>query len=168
IAAHGYANHDGSAAFFPLYPMVTRWVSWVLGGHPLAAALLVSNAAFLAALVMLYALTARETSVEVARRATVYLAAFPTAFFFLAPYSESLFLLLVLLAFWWARGGRWLGAAAAAFLAALTRNLGVLLALPLALEGWLQWREARRAGPGRGERAARLGRGRRALAGGLG
>src|SRR5439155_3130999 len=90
IAAHGYANHDGSAAFFPLYPLVIRWVSWALGGHPLAAALLVSNAAFLAALVMLYALTARETSVEVARRATVYLAAFPTAFFFLAPYSESL------------------------------------------------------------------------------
>ena len=27
---------DGSAAFFPLYPLVVRAVSWLVGGHPLA------------------------------------------------------------------------------------------------------------------------------------
>jgi hypothetical protein len=177
IADAGYRNHDGSAAFFPLYPMLTRGISWSIGRHPLAAALLLSNAAFLASLVVMYALTARELSVEVARRATLYLAVFPTAFFFLAPYSESLFLLLVLLTFWWARGGRWAAAAAAALLAALTRNLGLLLALPLAVEGWQQAREARRAstvGDGRagraGQHALRLTqvpRARRALLGGL-
>jgi hypothetical protein len=160
IADTGYHNHDGSAAFFPLYPMVTRGVSLVIGRHPLAAALLVSNLGFLAALVVMYALAAREVSPETAKRATLYLAVFPTAFFFLAPYSESLFLLLALLTFWWARGGRWALAALATFLAALTRNVGLLLAIPLAVEGWLQWREARARGigPDGGDGAGVFGR----------
>ncbi len=141
IAAHGYANGDGSAAFFPLYPLVTRGVSVVVGGHPLVAALLVSNVSFAAALVAMYALTLRETgSEDVARRAVLYLAVFPTSFFFLAPYSESMFLLLVVLTFWFVRQDRWAAAAFAAALAALTRNLGFLLALPLAVEAWQRWR----------------------------
>ena len=37
IAAHGYAAHDGSAAFYPLFPLTVRAVSFVIGGHPLAA-----------------------------------------------------------------------------------------------------------------------------------
>jgi hypothetical protein len=140
IADSGYANGDGSAAFFPLYPMLVRGVSFVIGGHPFAAALIVSNVSFAAALVVMYALTARETSEQTARRAVLYLAVFPTSFFFLAPYSESLFLLLVLLLFWFLRQEQWGPAAAMAALAALTRNLGVLLALPMALEAYLHWR----------------------------
>jgi hypothetical protein len=142
IAAHGYANGDGSAAFFPLYPVVTRAVSTVIGSHPLAAALLVSNASFAASLVVMYALTLRETSEETARRAVVYMAVFPTSFFFLAPYSESLFLLLVLLTFWFARHDRWAPAACAAAAAALTRNLGVVLVLPMAVEAWQRSRSS--------------------------
>jgi hypothetical protein len=142
-------------------------VSWAIGRHPLAAALLVSNLSFLAALVVMYALTAREMSPEIARRATLYLAVFPTAFFFMAPYSESLFLVLVLLTFWWARGGRWALAALAAFLAALTRNLGLLLAIPLAVEGWLQWREARREHRSSRAQLAGLGAGAAAAVGTL-
>ena len=58
---------------------------------------------YLAALVVLYGLTAREYDVPTARRATVLLALFPASFFFLVPYSESLFLLLTVLTFWWFR-----------------------------------------------------------------
>jgi hypothetical protein len=75
----------------------------------------------------------------------LYAAVFPTAFFYVAPYSESLFLLLVLASFWWARERRWAAAGVAAALAALTRNLGVLLVLPLAVEALLQARDDRRA-----------------------
>ena len=82
---------------------------------------------------VMYALTRNEFSEEIARRAVLYAAVFPTAFFFLAPYSESLFLLLVLLSFWSARRGRWAMAGATGALAALTRNLGVLV-VPLDLE----------------------------------
>jgi len=156
IAGSGYRNLDGSAAFYPLYPMAIRAVSLVIGGHELASGLLISNLAFLASLVVLFALTVRETgSEDIGRRAVLYTAIFPTAFFFLAPYSESLFLLLVLLTFWWARGRRWAPAAIAGALAALTRNLGILLVVPLAVEAALQVREDRESR--REGREARLG-----------
>jgi Mannosyltransferase (PIG-V) len=143
IADGGYANADGSAAFFPLYPILIRGVSFLIGNHPFAAALIVSNACFAASLVVLYALTLRETSSDdIARRTVLYLAIFPTAFFFLAPYSESLFLLLVLLMFWFIRDDRWGPGAAAAGLAALTRNLGVVLVIPMAVEAWRQFRHS--------------------------
>jgi Mannosyltransferase (PIG-V) len=134
IAAHGYRNGDGSAAFYPLYPALTRAVGYLTGGHPLAGALIVSNLSFLGALFVLYLLGSRELDEPAARRAVLYAAVFPTAVFFFAPYSESTFLLLALLAFWWARSERWTLTAMAAFLAALTRNVGVLLVLPLAAE----------------------------------
>jgi mannosyltransferase PIG-V len=147
IATAGYVEGDGSAAFFPLYPVLIRVVSPALGGHPLAAALLVSNAAFLAALVVLYFLTSSEFNERVARRTVLYLAIFPAAYFFFAPYSESLFLLLVVVSLWAARRGKWPVAGIAGAMAAATRNLGVLLILPLAVEAFHQFRE-------RGERLA--------------
>ena len=93
IAEDGYRLDDGSAAFFPLYPLATRGVSFVLGGAPLAAATLVSNAAFLAALYVTYILTTSELSERTARTTVLLLSVFPVAHFFLMPYSESLFLL---------------------------------------------------------------------------
>jgi len=151
IATDGYAVGDGSAAFFPLYPLVVQLFSFGLGGHPLAAALLVSNVAFLGALIVLYFLTASELSEPAARRTVLYLAVFPTSFFFLAPYSESLFLLLAVSSFWAARRRRWALAGILGALAAATRSVGVLLAPALAFEAVHQWWEARahqaRAGP---------------------
>lgn len=141
IAERGYAAGDGSAAFFPLYPMAIRLVSWALGGHPLAAALLVSNLAFLGALLVLYDLTRTERSEAVARTTVVLLATFPTAFFFLAPYSEAPFLLLAALALWGARRGRFALAGAAGFGAALTRNVGIVVAAALATEALQRRRE---------------------------
>jgi hypothetical protein len=141
IATIGYIDGDGSAAFFPLFPLLIRIVSPLLGGHPLATGLLLSNAAFVGALIVLYFLTASEFDERIARRSVLYLAIFPTAFFFLAPYSESLFLFLVLLSLWSARRGNWPVAGVAGALAAATRNLGVLLVLPLAVEALRQSRE---------------------------
>jgi Mannosyltransferase (PIG-V) len=141
IATDGYEDGDGSAAFFPGYPLLIRAVSPVLGGHPLAAALLISNAAALVAMVALYFLTAGEFDERVARRAVLYLAVFPTSFFLLAPYSEALFLLLVLVSLWGARRGKWWLAGVAGAAAAATRNVGVVLVLPLVVEALHQRRE---------------------------
>jgi hypothetical protein len=142
IAVHGYDKDDG-AAFFPGYPIVIRAVMWLLPIGSLGAALVVSNASFLAALIVLFALTAREFDRETAKRAVVLIAIFPTSFFFLAPYSESLFLLAVLLAFWWIRSDRWAAGGAAGFVAALTRSFGVWLAPAFVAEAWHGGREGR-------------------------
>ena len=146
IAEDGYREDDESAAFFPLYPTVVRGVSTIIGGHPLAAAIIVSNAAFLVALVVVYLLTLVEFDERTARRATLYMAVWPTAFFFLAPYSESLFLALAAGAVLCARTGRWVPAAVLGALAAATRSIGIVLVAVLAIEAVSQFRETRGAG----------------------
>jgi hypothetical protein len=144
LATDGYDDHDASAAFFPLYPMAVRAVSWLPLVGPLGAALLVSNLAFLAALVLLHGLARREIGAEAARRSLWFLALGPTACFFLAPYSESLFLALSVAAFWFARRDRWALAGMMGAAAALTRSVGALLILGLGVEALQQWRRERR------------------------
>lgn len=141
IASNGYVDGNGSAAFFPAYTLLIRAVSPLLGGHPLAAALLLSNLAAFGSMVVLYFLTASELDEGAARRAVLYLAVFPTAFFLLAPYSEAPFLLLVLVSLWGARRGRWALAGLAAAGASATRSVGVLLVIPLVAEAFTQRRE---------------------------
>lgn len=149
IADSGYRPGDGSAAFFPLYPLAIRAVSFALGGHPFGASVLISNAAFLGGLVMTYRLTESELGERRARTTVVLLSFFPTSFFFLMPYTESLFLLLAVTAFAFARRGRWAVAGAAGALAALTRGVGLVLAPALAIEALHRRAEGRgRAWPG--------------------
>jgi mannosyltransferase PIG-V len=134
LADEGWSTDDASAAFFPLYPLTVRAVAWVLPGPDLLSALLVSNLAFLGALLALFALTAEAFGERVARRAIVVAAIFPTSFFFLAPYTESLFLLLSILAFREARHDRWGRVAVFGAFAALTRSVGILLVPALLID----------------------------------
>jgi mannosyltransferase PIG-V len=143
LATVGYAPNDGSAAFFPLYPLAVRIVGWIPGVGPLGAALIVGNAAFFGALLMLHALTRLELGTAAARRTVLFCAFFPTAFFLLSPYTEPVFLLLSVSAFWFARRDRWVWAAVAGAGAAMTRNVGVLLIVALAVEAIRQWRGGR-------------------------
>ena len=139
IADSGYGDSTPRAAFFPLYPLLVRGVATILGGSHgalLVAAYLVSLAAFLGALTLLYRLTELELERRLARPTLLLLAVFPAAVYFGAPYSESLFLLLAVGAFYAARTGRWAWAGACAGLASATRSAGLLLLLPLALIWW--------------------------------
>lgn len=148
-AQQGYGFHEAVTAFFPLYPLLLRGASWLLDGQIELAGVLISNAAFLVALFLLYQLIAIDFPRPIARRTLIYLTLFPTAYYFSAVYSESLFLLLAVGCLLAARRDRWWVAGALGFLAALTRSHGVLLALPLAImflkqQGWhpLRWRRA--------------------------
>ena len=139
IAESGYGGSDVRAAFFPLYPLLVRAVAAPFGASPgalLVAAYVLSLAAFLGALVLLHRLVSLELGRPLAQPALLLLAVFPAALFFGAPYSESLFLLLAVGAFYAARTGRWAWAGAAAAGAAATRSSGVLLLLPLAMLWW--------------------------------
>jgi Mannosyltransferase (PIG-V) len=142
IATDGYSAGDGSAAFFPLYPLAIEAVAWLPAIGPLGAALLIANASFLAALIVLHGLTRMEgMSAATARTTVLLISIFPTAFFFLAPYTEGPFLLLSVSAFWFARRDRWALAALMGALAALTRSVGLLLVLGLAVEAIQRSRE---------------------------
>src|SRR5215210_807179 len=149
IAGSGYEGDTARAAFFPLYPLLVWSGGTLLGGSNgalLVAAYLVSLAAFIAALALLHRLTELELGPRVARSTLVLLAVFPAAVYFGAPYSESLFLLLAVGAFYAARTGRWEWAGACTGLASGTRSAGLLLLIPLALLWWdsrpRRWRDA--------------------------
>ena len=142
IASEGYRSDDASAAFFPLYPLLSRWVAAVLGDAWLLGAYLVSNVALLVALTVLFRLTEREAGERRARRTVLYLALFPTSLFLFAPYTESLFLALTAGCLYAARSRAWLLAGVLGALASATRSAGLLLVLPLLVEALLQLRES--------------------------
>jgi hypothetical protein len=147
IADSGYAGSEGRAAFFPLYPLLVRGAGEVGGGSPaalLVASYLISLAAFLAALALLWRLVSLELGRPLASPALLLLAVFPGALYFGAPYSESLFLFASVGAFYAARTGRFAWAGAALFAAAGTRSAGLLLLVPLVMLWWRQRPDLRR------------------------
>ena len=145
IATTGYAFHPGqmsNVAFFPMYPIAMRVVARLLDVNVVLAGFLVSNVTFLLA-IYLYRLAVLELGDRPAAQRTIfYIAFFPTAFFFNAIYTESLFLFLTVATMYYARRRRWLFAAAFGLMASATRNIGVLM-WGLVMWEWLRsngWR----------------------------
>lgn len=147
IATEGYeARYPASTAFFPLYPLLIR-AGMLLGGGPALWGVAISLAAAFFGLYFVYRITERLYDARAARAATLVTAFFPTAFFLNAVYTEALFLALSAGSVWAATVKRnFLLAGILGALAAATRNLGVLLVIPLALEWWRSRRESGAAG----------------------
>ncbi len=137
IITDGYQWVQGdqsNVAFFPLYPLTVKGFGWVLGGRYLGAGLILSSAYLFVGMCFLYRLVKDDYGEDTARRAVWLLAIFPTSVFFTTLYTESLFLLNSVAAFYYARKGRWAMAGMWGLLASLTRITGLLLVLPLAWE----------------------------------
>jgi hypothetical protein len=147
IARYGYRPDLGiypRTAFFPLYPLGLRAITW-LGPPPILAGVLLSVAALALALYGVHRLTTLELARAGARplgadraadaaRLTVSMVAFaPMAFFFSAVYSESLYLALSVGLFWSARNGRWTWVGVLGALAGATRSAGLVLVVPALL-----------------------------------
>jgi len=152
----GYAKDVPSCAFYPLGPLLVRGSAPLAGGSHLIAGLVLSNVLSLAAWVLFHRLAARRWGEAAAKWSLVFLIAFPGALFFQFNYTESLFLLLVLV-LWWGLEERHYGwAAVAAGLLPLTRGVGVFAVLPIAwyalepagsrLKQWWRSRREGRAG----------------------
>ncbi len=143
IATHGYSSAP-LTAFFPLYPLLIAGVTAPFHGQgAYAAGLLLSNLAFLGALLLLRALAAAHWGPGVASHAILYLTVFPTALYTFAPYNESLFLLFSVGCFLALHRRRWALAGALGALAVLTRAAGILLLIPFAYLWW----QTRHVGP---------------------
>lgn len=153
IASLGYPALPAEALrFFPLYPLLGRALGFLLGGNDSLALVLIANVGALAAAVLMRRLARAELGDDAAAERAVWLTAlFPPAFVLVWAYGEALFLVLSLATFLAARRGRYGWAAAAAFLAALTRPVGILLAAPLAIEALRSWQ-----GSSGGGRATRI------------
>jgi hypothetical protein len=166
IARVGYHPLGKEALrFFPAVPALTHALAWIPGLSDGASLLVISNVAAFIATVLLFALVRRETGDPVvASRALWILSLSPAAFVLVMGYAESTLLCLAIGCFLALRpagggvggsGGRHQSArrpnfalaALLGFVAALTRPIGVLLALVVAVELIRWW--------------ARLGRGQR-------
>lgn len=141
IAEHGY-EHTDATAFLPLYPLLVRFASVFTLGNSVVSALLISTLSTFFAFLLLYRLTLRFTqSPRVAGMAVLVAALLPISFFFVAPYSEPLFLALSLGCIWQALELRWGSATLLAVLAALTRQQGLLLGVLVLPSIWSDVRD---------------------------
>ncbi len=137
IAQFGYQT-PFDVAFFPLFSLLIRIFAYVLGSWSyLLVGTIISNGALLGALFVLYQLAIDAGGEKVAQRTLLYLCIFPTAFYFFAPYNESLFLLLTTGTFLALRRQHWWLAGLLGLLASLTRSAGVLLVFPFIVELWV-------------------------------
>lgn len=134
IANHGY-DAAWRTAFFPLFPLLESLPLLLTHhAHPILMGFLIASLADLGTLVVFYRLIEQDFDQERAYRAVLYLSLFPTAFFLVAAYNESLFLFLALFSFYHMRQGQWWLAGLCGLLAGLTRSVGFLLLIPFCYE----------------------------------
>lgn len=119
--------------FLPGYPVIVRLFS-AITGDTLVAGLIVSALCFAGANVMLYKLVRLDADHDTAFRAVKFLSLSPAVFFFVAPMSESLFLLCTLSCIYLVRRGKMLPGCLLGTYAAFTRSLGVILLVPVFFE----------------------------------
>jgi hypothetical protein len=127
-------------AFFPAYPLLASLLARAM--PPVWASLLLSNLCFIAASALLYVHAAARFDARTARMAVLSLSFFPGSFVFSSVMTESLFVLVTLGAYHFARERRHGLGAAFGFVACATRATGVFLALGVVLD-WLRARAAR-------------------------
>jgi Gpi18-like mannosyltransferase len=96
--------------------------------------MIISNVALLIACTVFYQLVLEDFGKERADRTILYLSLFPSAFFLLAAYSESLFLCLAALCFYHMRRGHWWLAGLFGLLGSLTRSVGIMMVFPFFFE----------------------------------
>jgi hypothetical protein len=138
VAVHTEPGFEGQSnwAFFPLYPYLSKYLAAITGLDPFVAMLGVANLSFAGSLPVIWYETRHHYGEQAANLAVALIAFLPGSYIFSSAYSESLFLFLVMASLAFARRERWLLAGLAAALATLTRNLGVLLVLPILVQAW--------------------------------
>jgi hypothetical protein len=144
LAKFGYTNaSEWKAWIYPLYPWCIRIVAFFNGNY-LISGLIVSGIALLIAALALRRLVQIDFSPAVALRSVWFFLIFPTAYFLHAPYTESLFLALVIGSVFAARRECWWLAGALGAFAWMTRANGIVLLPTLAVEAGYQFWKSRR------------------------
>ena len=137
IARYGYtnlANLDGQrdTAFFPLFPLLAGWLGRLIGSIPIAG-LLISVASSLTATILFFQLVTKKYGQDLATRSITLWLLWPFSFYLTTMYTEPLFVLLAVGAFYLAERRQWAYAALLAGLASGTRSIGVLVGVGLLL-----------------------------------
>jgi len=129
--------------YFPLFPILAKVISFFLnfllsrGMEKMAlSGLIVSNLSFFTGLIFLWKLLKLDFKENIIQNAVLLLILFPTSFYFGSFYTESLFFLLTILSFYFARKGNWLLAGIFGGLSTATRITGLALLPAFLIEIW--------------------------------
>lgn len=126
IASHLY-DFQYTQAFFPLYPLLIRFLSPVFMGNILLTGLIISNTFFLLGLFVFYKLVSESSNEKTAFWSALFILAFPTSFYFGSVYTEGLFFFLLTSSFYlYSKNKIFLASVVGAFSSA-TRLIGVFM-----------------------------------------
>lgn len=120
--------------FFPMFPICIRIFNIIFHDNFVSAMVINTIASCLCGGFM-YELMLRQLPKRQALFATLFVFVLPGAIFQCSAMTEPLFMLFSVLCFYFLADKRLIPAAAAAACAGFTRSVGVLLALPIAIEG---------------------------------
>ena len=152
IARQGYGSQVGNLqVFFPAFPGLIHVLGTLLGGNYLLAGVLLNRLLLLPTVVIFTQLVREEAGTRAAASAPLFLLLAPAAVFFLAVYTETLFVLACLGCFLAIRHERWLLAGLCCAVATATRLPGVVLVGAVLVEGIAQrkyWQSLGAAGLG--------------------
>ncbi|MDX6612426.1 MAG: hypothetical protein QOD75_1612 [Blastocatellia bacterium] len=146
LAELGYSSTGETRTllgFYPLYPWLIRVLALGSNRYLISAVVITTIAAF-AAGILFRRLLLLDYPEQLAERAVCLLFIFPTSYFLHIGYTESLFLVMVFGAFLAARSARWWIAGVLGALSCVTRAQGPLLVPALAIEAFLEYRQAGR------------------------
>jgi hypothetical protein len=141
IAKLGYSGSSPMlSVFYPLFPTLTRITAQLINNQYELAGLIIATLSLITSLALLYKMVVEEFGPQTALWTTVALCIFPSAFYLVAPYTESLFIALTLAMFYLAPRKQWGWVGLLGACASLTRGPGAYTTLALA---WLAWKQYR-------------------------
>ncbi len=129
----GDIDRVSELVFLPGYPILVRLFTYVIG-NDLYAGLVVSALAFAGSGCMFYKLLRLDLPHRDAVRAIRWMCVLPGVFFFVAPMSDGLFMLLCACCLYFARTNRWALGCLFGAAACFTRSTALSLLVPLVFE----------------------------------
>lgn len=125
IARDGYQHLQH--AFFPLYPRLISLFQKIFGGFVLSG-VVISSLGFLIFMYLLSQLLADiGEDKKTIKKTLFWLSFFPTSFYLLSTYTESIFLVWIITSFYLAEKKKWLLAGLIAGLASYTKVVGIFV-----------------------------------------
>jgi hypothetical protein len=137
IAQYGYQTIGDEAnfiVFFPLYPILIRIVSFFIPNFVIASLVVSFIFSILAHYVVMILIDRLDIPRYTKFLSIILFFISPISVYFLAPYTESVYLFFISAFFYLLLHKRYCIATLCAFFAALSRNVGILLLIPFGIQ----------------------------------
>ncbi len=128
-ALYGYSQY--AQAFFPLYPLLIRHLSFIFGNNPIITGLAISFVSYCIGILFFYGyLKQTIRNEQKIYWSLVFICLYPASFFFGAAYNTSLFFCLAVGSLYFFEKKYYIAATILSMLATTTRIEGIFLCIP--------------------------------------